>query len=229
MNTDNRLIERIYKRLLREASLEGVDTTGLAAIIDDTGRVSTAVVYDISSIEELSGPEYKISNDSIVGFVQIAAPRGAPCRGAWQVKGIAGPGKIVYGLAYAMSPTGLVVPDRSEVSSSASDAWKGYAAKTDPKNILPLDDADHPKRGTDKHHDKYHTEDPNDDCYTAHTEDHLNAAYRGPGGELSLLNKLKSSHLELMNKLSTEGKNTADLEEAIIVAGHAMFDKATNH
>ena len=219
------IVERIYKRLLREATLDSVNTTGMAAIVDETGSSKIAVVYKVDAIEALEDMGV-VDPNAIVGFVKIAPPRGAPCRGAWQVKAIVGPGKLVYGLAYAMSPTGIIVPDRSEVSDSASDAWKGYAAKTDPKNILPLDDADHPKRGTDKHHDKHHTDDPHDDCYTAHSEDHLNAAYRGPGGESELIDRLMDSHMMLKNKMKQRGVDITKLEDAIIDAGYNKFDSA---
>ena len=220
------LLESIYKRLLKEASLGEFNTTGMAAVVDESGSSKIAVVYKVDAIESYKDVSTQIDLSSIVGFVKIAPPRGAPCRGAWQVKAIVGPGKLVYGLAYAMSPTGLIVPDRSEVSPSASNAWKGYAAKTDPKNILPLDDADHPKRGTDKQHDKYHTEDPNDDCYTAHSEDHLNAAYRGPGGESELLDRLMDSHRMMKTRLKQSGVNVTQLEDAIIDAGYNKFDSA---
>jgi hypothetical protein len=220
------LIESIYKRLLKEATLSEFDTSGMAAFVDESGNSKIAVVYKIDAIDAFEDTTSQIDLSAIVGFVKIAPPRGAPCRGAWQVKAIVGPGKLVYGLAYAMSPTGVIVPDRSEVSDSASAAWKGYAAKTDPKNILPLDDADHPKSGTDKYHDKYHTEDPSDDCYTAHAEDHLNAAYRGPGGESELIDRLMDSHMTLKNKMKQRGVDIAKLEDAIIDAGYNKFDSA---
>jgi len=218
------LIERVYRRLLSEASLDDVDASDMAAVVDDAGSSRTAVVYDAKKIAERKKSGVEIPVNDIVGFVNVAQPKGAPCRGAWQVKGITGPGKIVYGIAYALSPTGLVVPDRSNVSPQASNAWKSYSAKIGPKNILPLDDADHPKRGTDKHHDKHHTEDPQDDCYTSHTEDHLNAAYRGPGGEGALLDRLMDAHEALMAKLKKQGIDTSELEAAILDAGYTKFD-----
>jgi hypothetical protein len=218
------IIERVYARLLRESSLDGLDTSGMAAVVDDGGNYRTAVVYRVPEVSSRRTPQSEIPAKDIVGFVKVAQPRGAACRGAWQVKGITGPGKLVYGLAYALSPSGLVMPDRSDVSPQASSAWKAYAAKSGPQNILPLDDADHPKRGTDKQHDKYHTEDPQDDCYTSHSEDHLNAAYRGPGGEGALLDRLMDAHEALMSKLKKQGVDTAELESAILDAGYAKFD-----
>lgn len=218
------LTTAVYHRLLREATLDDLNTSSMAVVTDETSGGRTAVVYDTAVVAAHSDPSREIPRKAVIGFVQIAAPRGAACRGAWQVKGITGPGKIVYSLAYAMSPTGLIVPDRSNVSPSASSAWKGYAAKADADNILPLDDADHPKAGTDPYHDAHHTPDAADDCFTSHEEEHLNAAYRGRGGEGALLDRLMDAHEVLMQKLSAEGVVTADLEAAILDAGYTAFD-----
>lgn len=200
----------------------------MAVVVDASQNSAVAVVYNVAAIEGHDASNKEIPVDAIVGFVNISAPRGAPCRGAWQIRGITGPGKIVYSLAYALSPTGIVVPDRSNVSQDASDAWMRYAAKN-PKNVLPLDDADHPKRGTDPYHDAHHTEDPSDDCFTSHTEDHLNAAYRGPGGETALLDRLVDAHEALMKKMAAGGTVVADLEAAILDAGFSKFDKVMGY
>lgn len=222
-----RLLKEIRANLLREASLDDLNTASMAAYVDDDANSASAVVYDVAAIS--AAPTGEIPGSAIIGFVQISAPRGAPCRGAWQVRAITGPGKIVYSLAYALSPNGLVVPDRSNVSPQASNAWAAYAAKAGPQNVLPLDDADHPKKGTDPYHDAHHTADPSDDCYTSHEEEHLNAAYRGPGGEGALLDRLTSAHEELMKKLSAGGTKVADLEGAILDAGYAKFDKVMGY
>jgi len=93
--------------------------------------------------------------------------------------------------------------------------------------MLPLDDADHPKKGTDVFHDKHHTDDPQDDCFSSHEEPHLNAAYRGPGGESALLDRLYGAHLEAMKNLSAEsGMKKDEIESGIIDAGYSHFDFA---
>jgi hypothetical protein len=140
------------------------------------------------------------------------------------VSSVVGPGKLVYGLAYALSPSGLITPDRSNVSLAASSAWKNYAeryATSNPENMLPLDDADHPPTGTNKHHDQHHTEDPQDDCYTSHAEDHLNAAYRSPGGETALLDRLRKNH----TSLNVPAEDSGYIESALLDAGFKKFDE----
>lgn len=225
-----RVLENVYRRLLREASLDSVNTSDMAAMVDDSGNSRIAVVYSVSKLlDAVKRGSYAKDKNYVIGFVKVSEPKGAPCRKAWQVKGIAGPGKIVYGLAYALSPSGLIVPDRSDVSPAASSAWLGYANKTDEKNILPLDDADHPKKGSDPYHDEHHTEDPNDDCYTAHEEEHLNAAYRGPGGEGALLDRLVDSHESVIKRLRDSGFDVNDVEGEILDGGYSKFDSAMGY
>jgi len=225
-----RIIAEETQKVVSEASLDGVDTSAMAVVLDDSGTSRTAVVYDVPALRAaVAASNYAGSRDYIIGFVQVAAPRGAPCRGAWQVKGIVGPGKIVYGLAYALSPTGLIVPDRSNVSPSASSAWKGYAAKVGRANILPLDDADHPKKGADAFHDAHHTPSEDDDCYTSHEEEYLNAAYRGPGGEGALLDRLMDAHESVMNQLAASGVDASDVEGEILDGGYAKFDASMGY
>lgn len=221
-----KIIENIYRRLLREASGEK-DAASMAALVDESGNSKTAVVYNTTAIS--SSPEGAVPSTAIVGFVKISQPSGAPCRGAWQVKGITGPGGIVYPIAYALSPTGLVVPDRSEVSPEASAAWLRYSQTPAGKaGRLPLDDASHPAEDEDPFHDWNHTaDDKSDDCYTSHyepNERHLNYAYRGPGGESAVLNRLTTAHEALMKKLAGGGTDVETLESAILDAGYAAFD-----
>lgn len=216
--------EEITKPALLE-SLEDVIISDMAAVVSDTGTSRTAVVYNVDALITALGRR-RLDTLKVVGIVQISEPRGAPCRGAWMIRGITGPGKIMYGLAYAMSPSGLVVPDRSSVSPSATSAWKKYSLKADSDKILPLDDASHPKSGTDPYHDKHHTEDPNDDCFTSHDEEFLNAAYKGPGGEAALLDRLTNNHERALKMIDATGRRREEIESEILDAGFMAFDVA---
>jgi hypothetical protein len=71
------------------------------------------------------------SLEFIVGYVGCSAPLGGNAWGAWEINAIAGRGygKILYGIAYALSPKGLLMPDRDVVSDAAKGAWK-KASKT---------------------------------------------------------------------------------------------------
>jgi len=206
--------EELVKEILHE-SLDTIGTTGLAAYVDDAAETKTAVVYttekakaaiDILVNAKTAGRNPSLSNlltikSAIVGFTQIKKPRGAECRGAWEVSGITGPGKIVYSIAYALSPNGLIMPDRYNVSTAASDAWERYAAKTDKSNILPLGD-----------------------CFTSHKEEWLNSAYKSPGGEGPFLEMLVDKHHEFMESL-VGIIEIDDPEAAILDAGVAKFDR----
>jgi len=218
----------IREEIVRPTLFENLDdliTSDMAAVVSDTGTSRTAVVYNVDALITALGRR-RLDTLKVVGIVQISEPRGAPCRGAWMIRGITGPGKIMYGLAYAMSPTGLVVPDRSSVSPSATAAWKKYSLKAGPGKMLPLDDASHPKPGTDPHHDKHHTEDPNDDCFTSHDEEFLNAAYKGPGGEAALLDRLTNNHERALKMIDATGRRREEIESELLDAGFMAFDVA---
>ena len=147
------------------------------------------------------------------------------------IRGVAGDGKYAYGAAYALSPTGLIVPDRSNVSPSAKRTWSNYSPKAIAAGrAMPLDDADHPKEGEDPFHDMHHTLDPDDDCYTSHTEPYLNYAYHGGGGEGSMLESLHDSHLTASEKISDEfGIPSDELESIILEAGLMYFDELAGY
>lgn len=217
--------EEVKKASLLE-SLDDVNTSDIAAVTMDTGKSKTAVVYNVESMITALGRRMLDDTFKVVGIVQISEPKGAPCRGAWMIRGITGPGKIMYGLAYAMSPTGLIVPDRSSVSPSARSAWKGYSTKAGRGDVLPLDDADHPAKGVDPYHDAHHTSDPMDDCYTSHGEEYLNSAYRGPGGESALLDRLMYNHERAMKLVGASTEKRDEIESALIGAGYVAFDVA---
>ena len=221
-----KLIREEIRKIHLNESLDDVSTSDIAAVMMDTGTSRTAVVYNVEAMITALGRRVLDDTFKVVGIVQISEPKGAPCRGAWMIRGITGPGKIMYGLAYAMSPNGLIVPDRSSVSPSASKAWKGYAKKVSAGDILPLDDADHPKKGVDPQHDAYHTEDPVDDCHTSHGEEWLNAAYRGPGGEGALLDRLLYNHERAMKLVNATEDKRDEIESTLVDAGYLAFDIA---
>ena len=214
------------RRLLREGS-GGVGDDLAVCVTSVSGVRATATVYRVGETLErwrdVSGLD-----SCIVGWVNLWKPTGAPCRGAWMIAGIAGPGRLIYGLAYALSPTGLVVPDRTSVSPSAKAAWKGYAAKAAARDaVYPLDDADHPSKGQSAYHDAHHTEDPNDDCYTSHDEDFLNAAYEGHGDEDAMLKRLQVAHRAVLAQIP-EGLRRK-FEEEIQDAGYGWADTQMNY
>ena len=219
------IVERVYRRLLREGSGVGGE---LAVCVSHVSSVRVvATVYRVGEVLERWRDVSGVDSSCIVGWLDLRKPSGAPCRGAWMVAGVAGPGRLVYGLAYALSPTGLVVPDRSSVSPSAKAAWRAYAVKAAARDaVYPLDDADHPAPGVSAYHDAHHTEDPSDDCYTYHDEDYLNAAYEGPGDEDAVLKRLQIAHKAAMAQVPDGLRH--QLEEEIQDAGFIWSDSQIN-
>jgi len=222
--------EALLRSYIRKIISESTSVNDLAAVVIDDGDQKMAIVYDV---EELKAALREERGDSsyVVSFTQISKPRGANCRGAWMIRGVAGDGKYAYGAAYALSPTGLIVPDRSNVSPSAKSAWKNYSSKAISAGLaLPLDDADHPAGGEDPFHDEHHTPDPQDDCYTSHTEPYLNYAYHGGGGEGPMLESLHDSHLTVAREISDAlGIPQDELESIILEAGLTFFDSMSGY
>lgn len=71
---------------------------------------------------------YEAFEAAIVGVVEVGAidEDNGQCLGAWEVKGVAGPGlaEVLYGIGFALSPTGLLSPDRRTVSKKAARVWE---------------------------------------------------------------------------------------------------------
>lgn len=94
-----------------------------------------------------------IDTDCVMGIIQVAEPD-APCNGAWEVKASAvrkkGLGKYVYSMGYWLSPSGELVPDRSQLTSDAVSTWTNASKKLTSR---PTDNVHRPRNS-----------DPNDDC-----------------------------------------------------------------
>ena len=214
------LIERIYKRILNESNV--IDTTGLACYVSSiTGNEIEAAVYDMNGMREdltnnpeiftkksLQGKSAKSLIKNMVGCVAIK-PTDDPCWGAYEISYIVGPGKIVYGLAYALSPNGMLISDRYAMSQSALKAWKNMSDKQT-RGKRPLDNVRSPK-----------TPGPEDDC-EFRKEEYLNYAYESEGWEKGMLNGLRRAHENFVqNEVSISKK---DFEEFIYLAGITLFD-----
>jgi hypothetical protein len=218
------LLEKIYERILHEAGRP--DTGGLACYIQgrrgQRGDYLSATVYDVSGIEESmsTSPEcfvrtsitgrYKPLVPHIRGWSSIT-PMKQPCWGAYTISTIAGPGKLVYGLAYAMSPNGLLISDCGSMSKDALSAWKNMSIKGT-RDRKKLDDFEDPK-----------TPSPEDDC-ALRKEEYLNYAYDSEGWEKDMLNSMVARHESLVERLSEEMKRE-DFEYVIFSAGNMYFNK----
>ena len=200
MNTIiKKIVGRVYSRLLSES----VSTSNRAALVDNGSRSKRAVIYNISRLMQyvkaggdFNNPEDVVDYGIVEGYIMIEKPS-QPCNRAWEVKFSAGPrlGKIVYGVGYAMSPSGALISDRDNVSNTARMGWRrAYDSETRPKK--PLDDFRHPPEDANEFHRDHHTaDDKSDDCKTYYKPlPHLNYSYSSEGWEKPMLRSLEAAH-----------------------------------
>ena len=204
----------------------GAPGDGYAAVVTSDQAGFKATVYDPSAFEDVlldtsdfsslltatGGELLSLLKGCIVGRVQIVSPS-APCWDAMMIASIAGPGKLMYGLAYALSPSGLLISDRDSMTPQAVGAWKNMAAKGG-RDRKKLDDVGAPE-----------TPEPIDDCEVL-KDDFLNYAYKEEGWEDGVLRSLQAEHDRLVNRVTKGGELTkADLERIITQAGFAYFQR----
>jgi hypothetical protein len=228
MKTRRSLFENVIIRLLYESHAE--KTIGQAVFIKKYSDEITAVIYDqnallnnVSFLKRNMFDNKKIKqfliNTVYKGIVQIKPPTGGNCHGAWQVSAAAGPGlgKTLYGLGYALSPSGLLMSDRKNVSQSARGAWSKVFSSSRKK--LPLDDSSmHDSAGNSIAYHPNHTPETDDDCaaFSVETGEQLNYAYEKEGWEDGLLNFLEKNHEMTMSEFAQIGRDwPGNLEEII--------------
>jgi len=230
------IYEKILRRILKESHRDDnpgeyahvMQTRGQALIARRESGAITAVIYDqnrlIDNIEALGRDVFTESNETVLqflldgiflGIIQIKKPQ-SPCNGAWEVSASVGPSKLlarnVYGLAYALSPSGSIIADRSSVSGDALNAWRSiYSSKSSPeggkktpsgrviRGRKRLDDLGHQH---DIEGNEYHTDDPADDCKIYKDEAALNWSYEAEGWEYGMLQFLERNHELTMKDLS---------------------------
>ena len=205
------------RKIIREATEVGKD---LAAVVDETSNGFKATVYDPVKLEDLVLDSPAILSDGpaglkgcIVGRVHIVKPAG-PCWGAMKVASIAGPGALMYGIGYALSPSGLLISEREpEAMTTASiSAWRRMAAKND-----------RGKKELDSLYPPHRTPSTEDDC-ELRPEEFLNYAYEAKGGEAALLQSMQDEHERLVKRLTSGGDlSRLHIELAISSAGFAYF------
>lgn len=221
-----KLLERIYERLLNEAGAPSVDGYGADTFNVSRNSIDT-VIYDVPTLKRTlldafsagGGKETVDVSGSIVGYVSITKPTES-CWDAYEVSLAAGPGKIVYGCAYATSPSGLVMSHRESMTPKAKSAWRGMAAKG--------------TRGRKKLDNVYDpvTPEPEDDCFLR-DEDDLDYAYEATEDDKKMLEKMVAEHEALRSELIRRGGALAeyvesDLRIALRAAGLDFFDKKSD-
>ena len=204
------LLERVIQRLLRESA--AAKLAGLGALVVDAGDRRRAFLYDTNMLIDYLryGDEFIDNpidmkplmdrnetrnvtlNRILKGYIGIII-KNNECHNAAVVAYAVGPGygKEIYGLGYAMSPNGLLAPDRTVVSAQAQTAWKKAADKG---------------RKRHKFDDKFEPKTPprEDDCIVHEFDhkEHLNYAYEAEGWERGMLQYLTAQHDAAMRELS---------------------------
>lgn len=216
-----RINEAVLRRLLMEAA--GINPDGLAAFIHTKTKGISVTLYDMSKTQRIvDSGKMRSPQDmqkGVVGFISVRRPSGEwECAGAWEVDLIAGPGrgKEMYGLGYAVSPSGRLMSSRSAVSQQAGSAWEKAFKKG--RGVLKLDDKDDPK-----------TDDPSDDCKVHSVDDYdcdeerdqLNWVYGPEGWEQGFLSALQANHDSFVKD---SGQEAEALETCIHRAGATFFD-----
>jgi hypothetical protein len=192
---------------------------------------------DLKSNEKIIGPKPAVASDVsnifvnhiIKGFIEVGKPKPmrGNCNDAWQVYAAAGPGfgKIVYGVGYALSPTGKLIPDRGSVSDSAEAAWEKVSASS--RKRKRLDDQRHQH---DRVGNEYHTDDPSDDCkvlldFQGKDRQFLNYSYESEGWEKGLLSQLQANHESVISALNPEILEVSELEKFLAYSSQKFFEK----
>ncbi len=214
------IYERVLRRLLREGG--GGDLTGLAAYVSDDGL--TAIIYHYPTVvahtpdnPDMSGkpiwgksPVF-FGTKVVKGLVRLQGPP-APCDDAYQTRFTVGPGlgKLVYGLGYALSPSGKLMASRErggDGSAKVTDAAQGGWSKVYQKSgrvVRRLDDIELPQE------QRLTPDDPSDDCELQPPKDQegnpMNYSYRAEGWEQGALSALKSAHAQAMESIPPEFK-----------------------
>jgi hypothetical protein len=192
----NESLLRNYVRALLGESTAGEKSAPLAALVaDETDRGSlqrtAAYIYELGGDGSTIVPRGYVEVSLVDPEVHGRCNGAAAVTGSWAKN--KGDGRMVYGIASALSPSGALIPDRILVSPSARSGWSKQLASQPSK---PLDDSKHKACGPDGLDS--HTEDPSDDCrvHGDRTAPYLDRSYENParGAWLAALAAMQEEH-----------------------------------
>lgn len=226
---------RILREYVRSVLRESVSTTGYAVITGESffsPNDIDAVLIDIAKLMAGLRTPPKTSlmtqvdaaktaaRESVVGYIRVGHPEEGEAWGAWEVTRAAGKGhgKLLYAIGYALSPNGLLMPDRTSVSPDAENAWKKAAASRD---SLKLDNLP-PENVTDT---------PRDDARLHDEEglEFLDRAYKAQGWEKAAVDEMiaAGNRIESMLEKKLKSRASAVVGE-FLRAGPSLFNRAFN-
>ncbi len=206
------------RRIIREAAAgSSLNTDELAAMLTEDDGGAKVVVYHPMPVENMMrklpgdvvdrSPELMAKlKEYMVGWVQVVKPKD-PCWDAMMIASIAGPGKLMYGIAYALSPSGRLISDRDYMTNAAFSAWRNMSAKGT-RGKKKLDNVNAPS-----------TPEPVDDCAVL-KDDFLNYAYEAEGWEMGVLETMSDNHEAVIARVTKNGILSRDeVEKALDTAG----------
>lgn len=227
---------KLLREYIRNILLEGgaPDSSGVAAIQDNSSENTVVILfrYDIlykelnkSRTVDLSIFLANALQKCVVAFGSFGMPEEGKAFGSWQVYNAAGEGygKILYGMGYALSPSGLLMPDRLSVSPKAANAW--YKASQDKKRkAYKLDNLPPNNK----------TKTTVDDSVLLNKPDkeYLDYAYGEAGWEESMTKKilrLGDAAIEEVVSMSNGNLNHDMVKNIIIEIGKEVFIQNIHH
>lgn len=207
------VIERIYARLLQESVSED-----LAVYLLEGDGMTGAVLYNpealVKSVKRgFTTPGDFIRTKAIVGYIGLKH-HDSDCWSASEVVTIVGKGvgRTLYSIGFALSPSGMLVMDRDQVSDDAEASWTRLGVRTKKKRRLD----DRPPNNS--------TPETIDDCELFPKErDNLNWVYSEQGNESSQLEALKAKNSETMKTVKSLGTDPSEVAGILQDAAGELF------
>lgn len=226
---------KILREYIRSVLNESVSAEGYAVITGESffnSDAMDAVLIDVAKFRsELSALKRTSRTTpldvakaaaklSVVGYISMGPPDHGNAWGAWEVKRSAGRGygKLLYAIGYALSPKGLLMPDRASVSDSAVEAWRKASAT---RNSLKLDPLP-PENETD-------TKEDDAEVHDKKGMEFLDRAYKAQGWEKSVVDEMIAKGNVLEAELIKKLKGKASfVVGAFLSAGPSLFNRSFN-
>jgi hypothetical protein len=226
---------RLLREYVRSVLRESVSTEGYAVITGESffkPDAVEAVLIDVAKF--MSGmqapPKTSLMTQldvaraaamgSVVGYISVGPPESGKAWGAWEVTRSAGRGhgKLLYAIGYALSPKGLLMPDRYSVSDSAINAWQKASKTHDSLQLDPLP----PENRTD-------TKEDDAEVHDKEGLEFLDRAYKAQGWEKAAVDQMIELGYRLERMIEKKLKSKTDyVIGAFLRAGPSLFSKSFN-
>lgn len=199
--------ESFFKPDAVEAVL--IDVAAFTAGMKSPPKTSLMTQFDVAKAA---------ARGSVVGYISVGPPESGQAWGAWEVTRAAGRGhgKLLYAIGYALSPKGLLMPDRVSVSASAIEAWRKASATRDSLELDPLP----PENRTD-------TKVDDAEVHDKEGLEFLDRAYKAQGWEKGVVDQMIAAGERLESMLEKKFKSKASaVVGAFLSAGPSLFSKS---